>query len=97
MTPQEITDQANKQKWFEYIITLQPYLKGKKEHPTIELCLILQAFILEAELSINSIVNEAVKAEKRAKLSELYKAHDLAIQCSGILVIEFSYPLNERL
>ena len=36
MTPQEITDQANKQKWFEYIITLQPYLKGKKEHPTIE-------------------------------------------------------------
>ena len=96
MTPQEITDQANRQKWFEYLSTLQPYLKGNKESPLIELSLILQRFILEAEQSINSIVNEAIKQEKRAKLSELYKAHDLSIQCSGILVLQNSKNLRQQ-
>ena len=96
MTPQEATDQANQQKWFEYLSTLQPYLKGNKENPTIELSLILQAFILEAEQSINSIVNEAIKQEKRAKLSKLYKAHDLAIQSSGILAMMMAKNLRQQ-
>ena len=88
MTPNDFIKQAEQQKWFEYLSTLQPYLKGNKENPTIELCLILQRFINEAEQSINSIVNEAVKQEKRAKLSELYKAHDLGIQACGIMALQ---------
>jgi hypothetical protein len=94
MTPQEIAELADRQKWFEYISTLHPYLSNKKELPIIEICLILQTFINEAEQSINSIVNEAIKQQKRAKLSELYKAHNIAMQSAGIMTL---YKMkNER-
>jgi hypothetical protein len=94
MNTQEIFELESRQKWFEFISTLQPYLKNGKENPLIDLTLILQTFINEAEQSINSIVNEAIKAQKRAKLSELYEAHNIAIQSAGILAL---YKLkNER-
>ncbi|NBU80620.1 MAG: hypothetical protein EBS55_03090 [Flavobacteriaceae bacterium] len=87
MTPQELQELQDRQKWFDYISTLRPYLVDGKESPLIELSLILQTFINEAEQSINSIVNEAIKAQKRAKLSELYKAHNMAIQSAGVLAL----------
>ena len=96
MTTQEITDIESKQKWFEYISTLQPYLKGNKESPLIELALILQTFILEAEQSINLIQKESIKQDKRAKLGKLYQAHDLAIQSSGILTLMNSKNLRQQ-
>lgn len=92
----QITDIESKQKWFEYISTLQPYLKGNKESPLIELTLILQTFILEAEQSINSIQKESIKQDKRAKLGKLYQAHDLAIQSSGILTLMNSKNLRQQ-
>ena len=92
----ELIDIAENQKWFEYISTLQPYLKGNKESPLIELTLILQTFILEAEQSINSIQKESIREDKRAKLGKLYQAHDLAIQCSGILVLQNSKNLRQQ-
>ena len=84
---QELQELQDRQKWFDYISTLRPYLADGKESPLIELSLILQTFIDEAEQSINSIVNEAIKQQKRAKLSELYKAHNMAIQSAGVLAL----------
>lgn len=93
----EIREIESKQKWFEYISTLQPYLKGNKESPLIELTLILQTFILEAEQSINLIQKESIKQDKRAKLGKLYQAHDLAIQSSGILTLMNSKNLRQQI
>lgn len=87
MTPQEAKEIQAKQKWFEYISTLMPYLKNSKVSPLTELTLILQGFILEAEQSIDLIQKESIKQEKRAKLGKLYEAHDLAIQGSGVLAM----------
>lgn len=96
MTPQELREVEAKKKWFDYISTLQPYLKGNKESPLIELTLILQAFILEAEQSISSIQKESVREDKRAKLGKLYQAHDLSIQSSGIMTLMNSKNLRQQ-
>lgn len=92
----ELKELESQQRWFDYISTLQPYLKGNKESPLIELTLILQTFILEAEQSINLIQKESIKEDKRAKLGKLYQAHDLAIQSSGILTLMNSKNLRQQ-
>ena len=92
----ELKELEAKQRWFDYISTLRPYLKGNKESPLIELTLILQAFILEAEQSINLIQKESIREDKRAKLGKLYQAHDLSIQSSGIMTLMNSKNLRQQ-
>ena len=83
----ELTEIAENQKWFEFISTLRPYLNKKQESPIFELNAILSTFILESEQSIDLIAKDSVKQEKRAKLSKLYQAYNLATQSMGIQVI----------
>ena len=83
----ELTEIAENQKWFEFISTLRPYLNKKQESPIFQLNAILSNFILESEQSIDSIAKDSVKQEKRAKLSKLYQAYNLATQSMGIQVI----------
>lgn len=87
MTPQELRKIQFQQKWFEFICTLRPYLNKKQDSPIFQLNAILSTFILEAEQSINSIQNEAIREDKRAKLAKLYEAYNLATQSMGIQVI----------
>lgn len=92
----ELTDIAENQKWFEFISTLRPYLNKKQESPIFELNAILSNFILESEQSINSIAKESIREEKRAKLSKLYQAYNLATQSMGIQVIYEQKNLRQR-
>ena len=87
MNTQELTEIAENQKWFEFISTLRPYLNKKQESPIFQLNAILSNFILESEQSIDLIAKDSVKQEKRAKLSKLYQAYNLATQSMGIQVI----------
>lgn len=96
MTPQELTDIAENQKWFEFISTLRPYLNKKQESPIFELNAILSNFILESEQSIDLIAKDSVKQEKRAKLSKLYECYNLATQSMGIQVIYEQKNLRQR-
>jgi hypothetical protein len=87
MTPQEAKEIQAKQKWFEYISTLMPYLNKKQDSPIFQLNAILSTFILEAEQSIDLIQKDSLRQEKRAKLAKLYEAYNLATQSMGIQVI----------
>lgn len=87
MKMKELTEIAENQKWFEFISTLRPYLNKKQQSPIFELNAILSTFILESEQSIDLIQKDSVKQEKRAKLSKLYQAYNLATQSMGIQVI----------
>jgi hypothetical protein len=87
MTPQEAKEIQANQKWFEFISTLRPYLNKKQESPIFQLNAILSTFILEAEQSIDLIAKDSLRQEKRAKLSKLYEAYNLATQSMGIQVI----------
>jgi hypothetical protein len=87
MTPQELEEIQANQKWFEFISTLRPYLSKKQESPIFQLNAILSTFILEAEQSIDLIVKDSLRQEKRAKLAKLYEAYNLATQSMGIQVI----------
>ena len=96
MTPKELTDIAENQKWFEFISTLRPYLNKKQESPIFELNAILSTFILEAEQSIDLIAKESIREDKRAKLSKLYQAYNLATQSMGIQVIYEQKNLRQQ-
>jgi hypothetical protein len=87
MTPQELEEIQANQKWFEFISTLRPYLSKKQESPIFQLNAILSTFILESEQSIDLIVKDSLRQEKRAKLAKLYEAYNLATQSMGIQVI----------
>jgi hypothetical protein len=87
MTPQELEEIQANQKWFEFISTLRPYLNKKQESPIFQLNAILSTFILESEQSIDLIVKDSLRQEKRAKLAKLYEAYNLATQSMGIQVI----------
>jgi hypothetical protein len=87
MTPQEAKEIQAKQKWFEFISTLRPYLNKKQESPIFELNAILSTFIIEAEQSIDLITKDSLRQEKRAKLAKLYECYNLATQSMGIQVI----------